>query len=107
MLVPGTCLTSVVVRRRGFRQSCTVVDTVSEDLPPPLVGQLCLFSFAPFHLLAICAHDGKCSCPIIHSGLKGSWQQNANTVLFSFFFMPMCEDVILCDCRVASKKMLP
>lgn len=85
MLVPVSHLTSVVVRCRGFRQSCTVVDTVSKDLSPPLVGQLCFFSFAPFHFLAICVHDCNCSCPVIHSGLKGSWQQSSDTVLFHFF----------------------
>lgn len=84
MLVPASCLTSVIIRCRGFRQSCTIVDAVSKDLSPPLVWLLCLFSFAPFYLPAICVHDRKRSCPSIHCGLKGSWRQNSNTVLLLF-----------------------
>lgn len=68
----GTCLTSVVVRCRDFRQSCIVVDAVSKDLSPSLAWQLCLFCFPPFYLPAICVHDSKRRCPSIRSGLKGS-----------------------------------
>lgn len=84
MLVPVSCLTSVVVRCWGFRQSFTVVDAVSKDLSPSLVWQLCLFGFASFYLPAICVHDSKRRCPSIHSGLKGSCQQISNTALLHF-----------------------
>lgn len=90
-LVPASRLTSVVVRRWGFRQSCTVVSAVSKDFSSPFVWQLCLFRFAPFHFLAICVQDIRRSCPSIRSGLGGSWQQkNSNTFIALFFFSCKC-----------------
>lgn len=107
MVIPASCLTSVVVRCRGFWQSCTVVDAVSKNLSP-LVWQLCLFSFASFYLPAICFHDGKWSCPSTHSSLNGSWQKNSNKVFFFYtFFMQMCKEVNLIDCCVVSRQCFP